>query len=432
MKNYLLIFLALLCSNAAFTQKSTAKEPSMPCNGDADGLPGKYTDHTNPKYPSSLKGNAQDKPAMIKQLIAVEKTEEASRSNFQLTGCVARVSFSGGVKRNFGRYAHFVYGYQLGVYQNVCHVSEHIVKTVGEYRTVLRIDINPNIIGGGYMLPAGTGGFYIDKSKTVSYQFPIDAKLGPNYSKDQVNNPSRISQYTSEAGILTNRSSDYKNKHVNFLRFISGEGYVENWLHGSQYDKPSAQAYKFIDRRYLITQPGIPVLIPVSRKQFLEDLLEYFEIEKVNFYYTVEEKMTLNEGNNSDKAQKTRMILESDKTAYAQLYEHKKAKVKMLLATQKNEWLQTQAVVNYSNSTYDAYQQLADIGKFYSAEDENTAALYIYNPDYFKSSINQPVKPILMEVQLRYEISDNKGFSGRLLSNFQKNFDLNALRKMVQ
>ncbi|MBO9674275.1 MAG: hypothetical protein J7577_12575 [Sphingobacteriaceae bacterium] len=430
MKRIILFCLAATLATIALAQKAPVKDPVVPCNGDADHLPGKYTDHTNPKYPSSLKGTAPDKAVMTRQLIALEKLEEASRNNFQLNGCVARVSFSGGDKTMFGNIGLTRYGYQLAAYQNVCHVTEHIVKTVGEYRTVLRVDVNPSFVQG-YLLPGGTGEFYLDKSRAVRYDIPIDAKQGPNYSNERTSRPSRISQYISEAMILANRSNDYKNKHADFLKFINGEDYVENWISGSKYDKIGPKSYQWIDRRYLIAKPGIPVLIPVSRKQYLEDLLEYFEIEKANFYFDLENKIKNNAGNTSESGKKRATALEADKNAYPQLYETKKAKVKELLATQKAEWLQKQAVIDINSVTYDANERLAAIGKFYDAENEKTSALYIYNPAYFKPTANQPTKPALMEVQFRYEISADRGFSERLLSNFLKNYDLNALRKML-
>jgi len=231
MKKYIILFVIGLCSHAVYAQKATtAKEPPVPCNGNADALPGKYTDHTNPKYPSSLRGTTQDRAAMTKQLIALEKVEEASRSGFQLTGCVARVSFSGGDKMASGNYTHTSYGYQLGVYENVCHVTEHIVKTVDEYRTVFRVNVNPLLVIMG--VPAGgTGEFYLtDKSMSVRYEIPVDAKEGPGYSSDRVNHPSRISQYISEAMMLTGRSDNYKSKHADFLKFINGDPiYAGGW-----------------------------------------------------------------------------------------------------------------------------------------------------------------------------------------------------------
>lgn len=427
MKHFLGIALTLVIGlNGLYAQKKPAvNETVVPCNGEADALPGKYTDHTKPKYPINLRGTLQEKMAMTNQLIALEKLEEASRKDFKLTGCVARVSFSGGDKSTYGNFAFMRYGYQLGVYQNVCHITKHVVKTVSEYRTVLRVDVNPQFPSN--LLPQGTGEFYLT-DKSIRYDIPIDAKQGPGYNTDRAKHPGRISQYLSEEMVLAGRSDNYNNKHAEFTKFISGEGYVENWLHGSR-DKRSR--YEWVDRHYLITRAGVPLVIPVTRKQFLEDLLEYFEIEKANFYYDLENKIKNNAGSNSESAKKRKAILEADKAAYPQLYEAKKAKVKELLATQKTEWLLKPAVVDINNISYDANQRLADIGKFYETETDKKAVLYIFNPEYFKPGVNQPTKALFMEVQFRYEIADDRGFSERLFNNFLKNYDFSALRKMV-
>lgn len=427
MKNLVFIFVMLFCCQNIHAQKATSeKEPPVPCTdqANADVLPGKYTDHTNTKYPTSLKGNAQDKAAMTKQLISLEKLEEASRKNFTLTGCVARVSFSGGNKSYNNNVQLANYGYQLGVYQNVCHVTQHIVKTVGEYRTVFRVDINPVLVGASYY--GDRGDFYIT-DKSVRYDIDIDAKRGANYDKERFSNPGRITRFISEDMVLTGRSDDYKNKHADFLKIINGDGYVENWLGGSRDDK-RPNTYKWVDRHYLITRPGVPLLVPVTRKEYLEALLEYYEIEKANFLWMVAYKIKDNSKNAG--------ICEADKVAYQEIYENKKAKVQQLLTTQKTEWLQKPAVVSKSrdsrpNDYYKASNGLFDFDKFYDGDSESNM-LYQYNPEYFKTNSNQSTKPILMEVQFRYEIGDNRGFSERLFNNFLKNYDMAALRKMVE
>lgn len=432
MKKYLIIFALFLCSNTAHgQQRSATKTPDVPCNGDADDLPGKYYDHTQPKYPMNLKAaSAQEKAAMLNQLIALEKLEEKSRSNFTNTGCVLRTSFSTLISSTSGGYAHTAYSYQLAAYQNVCHVTQHIIKTVDEYRTVLRVNVNPSL-AQNYLIPGGTGEFYLT-DKSTRYDIPIDAKQGPGYNNDKANHPSRVSQYVSEAMVLTGRSDNYKNKHADFLTLINGNGYVENWMAGSRGDKPDPKAYKWVDRHYLLTRPGMPLLVPVTRRQYLEDLLEYFEVEKANFYYDVESKLKSSAGDNSEYAKKRRAVWEADKAAYPQLYETKKTKIKQLLATQKTDWLQKPAVVDYSSATYDANQRLANIGNFYDVENEKTAALYTYNPEYFKANANQPTKPVLIEVQFRYELGEDRGFSGRLFNNFLQHYDLKALQQMVE
>jgi hypothetical protein len=423
-KKIAFFFIVLAFRAPAFAQ------PGKPCTGqgDADTQPGVYTNHTNPKYPFVIKATSPlEKGYMTNQLIAIEKLEEASRKNFQLTGCVARVNFSNITSTN-GNYIHRGYEYQLAAYQNVCHVTQHIVKTVDEYRTVLRVDINPSLVQST-VAAGGTGDFSFS---TIRYEIPIDAIQGPGYDKERRNKPSRVSQYISEKILLTGRSNNYKENHKDFLKLVNGEGYVENWMNGDRYGTNGPNSYLFIDRHYMITKPGIPLLIPVSRKQFLEDMLEYFEIEKANFYYDVDRQIKENTGNTSDYGKKRMDVLQADKAAYPKFYETKKTKVKELLATQKEDWLQQQAIVANSNITYDAKDRLKELGNFYDKEDEYKSALYVLNPEYFKQSTNQPAKPIFMEVQFRYEISADKGFSKRLFDNFEKNFDMDALRKMLE
>jgi hypothetical protein len=159
----------------------------VPCNNSADDVAGIYTNHNNTKYgPASLKGTAAEKAAMMKNLIAIEQIEESSRKNFKLTGCAARVSFAQWGKSNYGKNVYARYGYQLGVYAYVCHVTEHLPKIVDEYRTVLRVDINPDLINAGAALRPGTGNISFNKTATTlmwGYEFPADALLGPNYEK---------------------------------------------------------------------------------------------------------------------------------------------------------------------------------------------------------------------------------------------------------
>jgi len=435
MTKYIIILSALLNSIISCAQKpSSEKELPVPCDGSADMLPGKYYDHTQPKYPSSLKtSSAQEKTLMLNQLIAFEKLEEKSRSNFSNTGCVLRTSFSSLTSSTIMGYAHTAYGYQLAAYQNVCHATQHIVKTVDEYRTVFRINVNPTLIEGSYY---GEGGDFYITDKSVRYEVAIDAKRGATYDKDRITNRSHIAQYVSEAMVLTNRSDNYKNKHGDFLKIINGEDYVENYLNGSRDDKPNPKSYKWIDRHYLITKPGVPLLIPVSRKQYLEALLEYYEIEKANFQFMVTLKINDDVKNTSDAAKKRMSIYEADKVAYSKIYESKKMKVAQLLNTQKEDWLQQPAVVLSDRSPRpNDYQKasngLFDFDKFYDGNEKSTL-LYQHNIEYFKTSVEQPAKPIFLEVQFRYELAEDRGFSERLFTNFLKNYDMDALHKMIE
>ncbi len=425
--NLLLYGFAITCISQT-TKKITA--PQTPCNGTADDVPGIYTDHTQTKYGFSLKGTAAEKTVMMKNLIAVEKLEEASRKNFNLTGCVARVSFSRADNSTYDKNIYARYGYQLGVYQFVCHVTEHLPKIVDEYMTVFRLTVNPSIAPGGANT-VGTGEFYTKYGRMV-YSFPIEAKPGPDFEKNKTEKPSRVSQYFSEQNLLSGRSDDYKNKHTDFLKLNNGNGYVENGWGDSRYKGTSANSYYFIDRRYLITKAGVPLLIPVSRKQYLEDMLEYLEIEKANFEYLNTKHLNDITNETADWAKKRRAALEADKQDYPKIYEAKKTKLKDLLAKQKSEWLQSPAVVDQNTMLKDANQSLEALGRFYDEEGEYKSALYVLNPAYFVGNNGQLTKPLLLEVQFRYEISKERGFSARLFNNWEKNFDLLALQKIIE
>lgn len=437
MKRTIIVLLFLLTVAAGFAQIKKITDPLTPCNETADAVAGIYTDHTNPKYgPTSLKGTAAEKAAMMKNLIAIEKLEEASRKDFKLTGCAARVSFARWGTSNYRKNAAARYGYQLGVYAYVCHVTQHVTKIVDEYRTVLRVDINPDLLSGGSPLRPGTGNISFKKTATTlmwSYDFPADALLGPNYEKNRINNPSRVSLYISEGNLLAGRSNAYKSYHEDFIKLNSGSGYTENYMNGSPYDKVTEKSYRWVDRRYLITKPGIPLLIPVSRKQYLQDMLEYFEIEKANFNFTIEDLLKKSAADNSSFGLEKKQTWQAHKAVYNQLYEKKKAKVTELLASKNEEWLALPAVVAGNNATQDATERLSQAGVFYDREnsDSNIYALYVLNPAYFTDAPAPSTKPILMEVQFRYELSKERAFSERLITNFSKKFDLEALRKML-
>lgn len=103
-----------------------------------------------------------------------------------------------------------------------------------------------------------------------------------------------------------------------------------------------------------------------------------------------------------------------------------------MLAKQKPEWLQKPAVVNQYTRLKESDKILEALGRFYDEEGEYKSALYVLSPTYFISNNGRPAKPLFLEVQFRYEINKDRGFSARLFNNWEKNFDIGALRKMVE
>ncbi|MGG9962353.1 hypothetical protein [Ferruginibacter sp. SUN106] len=433
MKHLLTFSIIVFGSITGFSQGiKKITDPLTPCGSraDVDAMPGIYTDHNNTKYGFALKGTTAEKAAMMKNLITVEKSEEASRKDFTLTGCVARVSFTRWGSSNYGKNVYAYYGYSMSVYALVCNIVQHASKIVDEYRTTFRVDFNPSIMPGG-VHAVGTGEFNM-KNGNPLYQIPVEAKVGPNFEKDKANNPSRVSQYISEATLMVARSDNYKDFHGDFLKLNNGNGYVEHWEGGARYDNHGPDSYQWIDRRYFLARPGVHLLVPVSRKQYLQDMLEYFEIEKANFEYDNAERIKSIGNNTADYAKRNLAALEADKLAYPKIYEAKKAKVNDLLARQTPEWLQKPAVVDQDKLLKDANKILDALGRFYDQEGEYKCALYVLNPAYFVSNNGQSAKPLFMEVQFRYEITKDYGYSSRLFNNWEQHFDINALRKMLE
>lgn len=408
----------ILCIALPQAQAQTVVINQTPCTDkDVQTLPALYYNHTQPKYGRILEGTkvgftAADEAKIITTLNSIEKLEENSRNNFQATGCVMRVSYSRLGKNFFSGFLHAGYEYQLGLYQMVCHVQQHVVKEVGEYRSVLRIGANPTLTQGGFY--SESGDFYIT-DKTVRYNIPTDAKWGATYDKDRFNNRSRMMQFITADMLLQGKSDDKSD----FDKLNNGEGYADSWEQG---DKKSG--YQWIRRTWLITQKGIPLLVPVTRKEFLAALLEYYEIEQFNFQKAAALKTQ------SDKSKIA--TIEADKAAYNQIYETKKARISNLLKTKGADWLGKQVAVTSRFVRENDYAKASN-GLFDIYDFENGIPLYQYNPTYFKTNANNPLKPILFKVVFRFEKdkSGERQWSENLMNNFMKSFDFNALQKMM-
>lgn len=134
----------------------------------------------------------------------------------------------------------------------------------------------------------------------------------------------------------------------------------------------------------------------------------------------------------ADRAKKKKEDVESDKLAYTKFYEGKKAKLKDLLASQKPEWLAKPAVIDRNTLIRNADEIVNALGRFYDEEVEYKSARYVLNPAYFIGNNGQITKPLFIEVQFRYEINKDRGFSTRIFNNWEKNFDMDALKKMLE
>ncbi len=94
--------------------------------------------------------------------------------------------------------------------------------------------------------------------------------------------------------------------------------------------------------------------------------------------------------------------------------------------------MQQPAVVDQNTRLKESDKILKALGRFYDEESEYKLALHVLNPAYFISNNRQSTKSLFLEVQFRYEVNKDRGFSARLFNNWEKNFDMDVLKKMVE
>ena len=158
------------------------------------------------------------------------------------------------------------------------------------------------------------------------------------------------------------------------------------------------------------------MLVPVTRKEYLESLLEYFEREKLYFA-----KQSAGSGKGYENWQG--------------IVEGKKAKVVSLLKENSTEWLSKQAVINFTEDSYQnqkqklpEYTSSFTFRKFY--DNENGACpLYKYNPACFSATTQSPANPQFITLSFRYA---SMPVHLRLLDNFTKNFDRSAWGQLLK
>ncbi|MBS1749830.1 MAG: hypothetical protein JST63_07995, partial [Bacteroidetes bacterium] len=162
---------------------------------------------------------------------------------------------------------------------------------------------------------------------------------------------------------------------------------------------------------------------PVSRKEYLQSLLEYYDREKI--YFTKLVAQLKEEKDNSIKYYSKWEKDVADKIAIVQktLNEH------------NEDWLSKQTIVNPASDNEKRYNAKLDeqtnynrFWKFYDNE-ARSFPLYKYNPVYFKTNPKGPAAPQIITVAFRYVTMPS---SLRILNNFTDHFNFGELQKMVE
>jgi hypothetical protein len=373
-------------------------------NADADAAPGKYL--TAAQYPwPAVRGEYFNKmatpadKAMAKQVLGqIEKIEAQSHTAFNLTGGNWENIYSSDGYMYFANSRLGRYSLQSALYEYFCSKGKLVRNT--EYSAVLRIYANAipiNTLSNFLYNPFGS----IMNGNDFGFQY-LDWK---NHKSADVN-AQLISLFTY---ISCNSQSllDAINSGNNYFQDVAEKEIKAN------------NRNNYIYRYWFVKKNDRPVLLPVSRKEYLQSLLEYYEREKLQIPMQIKEYKSIPKQYTGWEADL------SDKIAV----------VKKALSENKEEWLLKQAVINYvadKSQTYKARLTEATnynrFWKFY--DDENKGEpLYKYNPDYFKTTAQSPAKPQIISIVFRYVTIPS---SLRMLNNFTKNFDFNALRKMVE
>lgn len=377
-------------------------------NADLDAAPGKYLTAAQYPWPAARAEyfnnmtTAADK-AMAKQTLGqIEKIEAQSHNGFNLTGgnwenIYSTVGYDYAGNTKLGQYT-----FQSALYEFFCAKGKSVRNS--EYSTVLRIYVNA--------IPLNTLNSFIDKpfsSRIGDYDFGLQYMDWKNHKSADVN-AQLISLFTYMT-CNNQQLIDAINTGNNYFQDTPEKDIRPN--------NRSNNVYRY----WFVKKNNQPVLLPVSRKEYLQSLLEYYEREKLYF-----PKLIANLNEEHDKGVAQYSTWQTDVA-------NKIAVVKKILSEHNEDWLAAPAIINRMEDDSQRYKSKLfertnynRFWKFYEKENKGDA-LYKYNPEYFKTSAQGPAKQQIISVAFRYVSMPS---SYRILNNFTKNFDFNAVRKLLE
>ncbi|MBS1920410.1 MAG: hypothetical protein JST17_09165 [Bacteroidetes bacterium] len=377
-------------------------------SADLDATPGKYQTAAQYPWPAvraeyfNEMNTAADKAMAKKTLEQIEKTEQQSHVGFNLTGgnwenTFSTVGYQYLSNLNLGQYT-----FSAALYELFCANGK--AKRNSEYSSVLRIYVNQlqlTTLDRFLSSPFGTS--------FGSYDFGMQYADWKNHKPADVNSK-LINLFTY---LTCNNSS--------LLETInSGNGYFQDVA--DKDIKPNNRS-NFITRYWFIKKKNIPVLLPVSRKEYLQSLLEYYDREKI--YFTKLVAQLKEEKDNSIKYYSNWEKDVADKIAIVQ----------NTLNEQNEEWLSKQAIINPASDNGRRYNakltEQTNYNRFWKFYDNEAKSLplYKFNPDYFKANSKGPAAPQIITVAFRYVTMPS---SLRILNNFTDHFNFGELQKMVE
>ncbi|WP_288882197.1 hypothetical protein [Pedobacter panaciterrae] len=420
--------IATLIATVALTQQVNAQDCQS--SKDLEALPGKHIDAAHCEWPQEKAhwldalGTAANKAAANAILTKIETLEKQSRSNYILKGCVLKTAFSGNTATTIvGKYALASYDLNMGCYEYICVKNKMMVNS--EYANVFRAYVNRY-----------TG-------IETAFSFPDEAYYYETPKK-----------YNGQFIALHNFIKMDATKNIN-----NSKGFYQDI---PEHTVKEGSRNVYMTRHWYCTKPGALVFMPVSRKEYLEALLVYYERERLLIADKMKEIESESAGMMKDPKKypqlyengKRNLIVKKAKYPdWQEKIEAKKTTVEKVLKENTVAWLTQSAVVKpkaetfswkrtygsapndevwvetYNADTKEAAQRTGSFTFDGFWDNKGGLTLYQYNPDYFKGSERNPVKPYMIELTYRY-VKTPLGKS--LVENFTENFDFDALRNMLE
>lgn len=397
--------LALLCSGL---MAQAVNAQVCKTNEEAAVQPGKYLTAAQYPWPAAraeyfdkMKTPA-DKATARQTLEQLEKIEQQSHQGFTLTGGNWENYFTTEGYAYFSNTRLGQYTFQSSLHEYFCAKGKLVRNE--EAGTILRIYVNkiPLNTLDRFIRNPFTGGMseydyglqYLDWKNHASTD--VQAQLIALYTYMTCNNQS----LTEAINTGNNYFQDVPEKEI----------------------RPNNRN-NYVYRYWFVKSKSLPVLLPVSRKEYLQSLLEYYEREKLYF-----PKLVAQLTKDHDAGVKQYSTWETDVA-------DKIATVKKAVSDHNEEWLSAAAIVNPQEDAGQTYKaQLKErtnhnrFWKFYDSENKSEA-LYRYNPAYCKPDAHGAAKPQLITIAFRYVSIPS---SLRILNNFTKNFDMNAVQQLLK
>jgi len=369
--------------------------------------------------------------------------ENICKPKLQFTGGQAKASFGLNSKSFYNQQQVGSYTYNLGFHQFVCNIQTHKLAIVDEYQGVLRVIANPSFqtvfhsLEGraeAYKIPANSQNINAPFIAIYNYYAFIDNRL-----VNAINNGNGFIDVTTQGiGDQLNQSQGM------VLENKPGKGYGWNGSNGFV----TMGAVGLIYHHALITHTDIPFFIPVSRKKFLTDLLEFYDREKPELVANMQDRIknlakTIIESqkNNSSylQDQKNRQaVQEQSAKDILTISEQKKQTVAKLLQSKDENWLNQQAIVQGDNKAFTVpnnrnINAKEIYGNFYFTEfytGTEGLKLYQINPEYLKKYPPGGAKPAVIDVMYRFRTGEK--FLMGIKETFIDQLNPNEFRKLLQ